>query len=214
MPSPHAPSTVARLLPASLRLAAALAIVVAVASQYTYSALHTVVNPFSYFGYFTNQSNLFAAFVLAVTAIAALRRHPLRPGWGTVRAAATVYMTVTFVVYNVLLAGLGTDRFTLQWSNDIVHRVVPAYLILDWLVTTDRARIRWSRLWLFLIYPILWCAATLLRGFYVDGFFAYPFLNPASVGAAIPLYVLGIAMFIAALSAGVIGVTRWRSAPS
>ncbi|WP_166789902.1 Pr6Pr family membrane protein [Cryobacterium sp. TMT1-2-2] len=45
------------------------------------------------------------------------------------------------VVYNTLLADAGLNSFNLQWSNDILHIIIPIYAVLDWILLADRPRL-------------------------------------------------------------------------
>ena len=60
-----------------------------------------VLNPVSYFSYFTIDSNLIAATVLLIGA-ARWRAEP-SPTFDLVRGAAVVYMSVTGIVFTLLL---------------------------------------------------------------------------------------------------------------
>ena len=53
--------------------------------------------------------------------------------------------------------------------------------MLDWIVDppTDRLSLRDGLLWL--VFPLVWTALTLVRGA-VDGWYPYPFLDPANGG--------------------------------
>jgi hypothetical protein len=127
--------------------------------------------------YFTIQSNLLAVVVLAIGGLA----DPLRRGWQQVRGAATLYLVITAIVYAVLLAHLEQGGDPYPWVNQVLHRVMPAVLLLDWLAVpaalgvTGRTVARW------LLYPIAYAAVTLLRGAVVH-WYPYPFLDPTHQG--------------------------------
>ena len=90
----------------------------------------------NFFSYFTNLSNILAACVLIVGAIA----QPVSARWEAVRGLATFSMAVTGIVYAVLLAGepLGV---TDPWINTVIHKVMPVVMVLDWLLVPPRHRI-------------------------------------------------------------------------
>ena len=65
------------------------------------------------------------------------------------------------------------------------------------------------KVWLVLIYPVLWATVVLIRGA-TDGWFPYPFLDPAKGYGSIAVVVAGI--FVAGLVVGglLFSATRWR----
>ncbi|PJJ62232.1 Pr6Pr family membrane protein [Compostimonas suwonensis] len=199
-----------RYIFAVLRLTAAAAILIAVIAQWQASVQSPVYNFFNFFGYFTIQSNLIIMAVFVVAAVWAFRRPEQPPLLVTLRGASTTYMATTGVVYNTLLADAAlAGSFNVQWSNDILHKWIPLYAVLDWVFFGDRSRIAWKRLWLFLIYPLVWVVVMLIRGA-TDGFVPYPFLSPTLGYGVVTLYCLGIAVFIAGMSAVVIALSRTR----
>lgn len=203
-----------RLTVAGLRILAALAAVAAVAAQYGFSLAQGPVNPTKFFGYFTIQSNLLTAAVLAIAAIAGLSRRSPRQWLTVARLCVTTYMATTGVVYALLLRGTATTSdFNLPWADTMLHVVLPLYAVADWVLFGDRTPVPWRRAWIVLAYPAVWVAATLMRGSLLDGFYAYPFLDPQSAGgiAAVALYIAATAAFILAI--GVLGVWVGRLRP-
>jgi carbon starvation protein CstA len=202
-------TTVPAVVPAALRLLAALAVVAAVVGQWVRSVESPVYQFANFFGYFTIQSNLIAAVAFVVGAVFLLRRRDA-PEWSVVlRGAAATYMVTTGIVYNVLLTDVALDNsFNVQWSNDVLHKWVPLFALLDWVLVGDRGRIAWRRLWVFLVYPLVWVVVVLLRG---QSFVPYPFLDVERLGAGgVAVWCLVIAVVIAGLSAVVIRLSRVR----
>jgi len=202
-----------KVLIALLRLAAVAATVVAIIGQFAFTAARTEINFFNFFGYFTIQSNILAALVLFVSALFLLSRRR-QPGWLVwSRGAVTAYMVTVGVVYNTLLTGANLENaFNLQWSNDILHIWIPIYIAADWLIFGDRRPIPWNRFWPILIYPIVWAVVVLLRGSLIDGWFAYPFLDPAKAGGvgAVIVYIIAIGGFVGLIAAVVVWLSRLR----
>ncbi|MFZ7087030.1 Pr6Pr family membrane protein [Curtobacterium sp. RRHDQ10] len=195
-----------------LRLAMAIAIMVAIAAQLRSVLTAGTFVVWNFFGYFTIQSNIIAFVALLVAVVVGIRRRRRSGTDWTVqlRAAATVYMGVTGLVYNTLLVGGSTDiAFDLQWSNDVLHKIGPVYMIVDWLLFSDRGRLAMSRIWVFLVYPVVWTVVVLVRGA-TDGWVPYPFLSPSQGYGVVALYCIGIAAFFALLSVVVIWISRLR----
>lgn len=197
-----------RTLVNSLRLIAVIAIVVAVVAQWLESSQTPTYSFWNFFGYFTIQSNLIIAVALAVTLVAAARRKRADLAVSVFRGAATVYIATTGIVYNTLLTGANVSA-SVPWSNDIVHKIIPVYAVLDWLLFSDRARLLLRHVWWFLLYPAVWTTVVLVRGA-TDGWVPYPFLDPAQGYGVVAIYVVGIAVSITLLGILVVGMSRLR----
>jgi hypothetical protein len=178
----------------------------------------------NFFSFFTIDSNLATAVVFGIGAVLLARGVLPEPhGFSLVRAAVVVYMTITGVVYNLLLRGIpvtagGSGQ---AWTNEVVHVVGPLLVILDWVLAPGRARLAWRTIPVLLVFPAAWLAYTLLRGPGVydqvqqqQGWYPYPFLNPASSAGGygtVAIYLLVITLAFTLVAAGVVAVSR-RSA--
>ena len=107
------------------------------------------------------------------------------------RGAAVVYLVVTFVVVILFLSGEDL-QVAVPWVDFIVHKLVPVYLVIDWLIDPPSTRLTGRQTMAWLVFPLIWVAVTLVRGA-VDGWYPYPFLDPAHGGyASVAVYVVGI----------------------
>lgn len=191
-----------------LRLAVAVGITIAVAATFVDTASRVAVNPFNFFGFFTLQSNMLTAVVFFVSAGVVLRGSA-QPRWLVLaRAAVTTYMIIVGIVYAVLLAPLGAaGGVPLPWANTVLHIIVPIYVIADWVLFADRPALSFRSFWVVLLYPVVWVAVVLVRGA-TDGWFPYPFLDPALGYGTVVLYCLGIAVSVIVVGAGVWALSR------
>ena len=115
-----------------------------------------------------------------------------------IRGAAVIYMMTTGVVYGVLLADTAGREITyVGWADTVVHRIMPIVIVTDWLIAPPRTRLTLRAGLIWLSYPVLFLAYSLIRGPIV-AWYPYPFLTPARVGgyAGVALYAVGIALFI------------------
>lgn len=162
--------------------------------------------PWNFFGYFTIQNNLIGVAALVVAARFVGRE---RPDWvELLRLTAAVTLTIVVVVYWTLL--LPTDDEPWAWTNLVVHGLSGVALLADWMVDGPRRPLPWTLLPWVLAYPLLWVAVTLVRGA-TDGWFPYPFLDPANGYTAIAAVVGAIIVSGLALGALLMRATRWRA---
>ncbi|WP_181763017.1 Pr6Pr family membrane protein [Rhodococcus spelaei] len=164
---------------------------------------------FNYFSYFTVLSNVLAAIVLVVGAVT----DPQGTRWQLFRGAVTVYMVITGIVYAVLLANIDVGMQG-QWTNEVVHRLLPLVLFLDWVLNPPRMRISDAQSLTWLWFPFVYGVYTLIRGPIVD-WYPYPFINPTDQGylqMSIGLVVLLIGFVLISLAVNVAGRLgrRWR----
>ena len=174
-----------------LRVAAVILGVVAVIATFADTASRVNINPFNFFGYFTMQSNIIWFVVMAITAAVVLRGSMQSERLLIARGCATTYMILVGAIYNTLLAGQ-EGGVALVWANSVVHIVLPIYAAVDWIVFGDDHRLAWKRLWVSLVYPMVWVIVVLIRGA-TDGWVPYPFFNPDTGYALVFTYVAGIA---------------------
>lgn len=147
----------------------------------------------NFFSFFTIQSNIIAALVLLWGALRDQSQPtPLRVD--LVRGAAVTYMTITGVVYGLLLSDLQEQlQTTIPWVDVVLHRIIPLVMVFDWLIDPPDSSITIRDGLYWLIYPLLYAIYTLVRGPFVN-WYPYPFLDPNKVGGygVVALYCVGI----------------------
>ena len=174
---------------AGYRLVFGLLGLAAVATQFLDLASRGVLDPLHFFSYFTIESNLLAAFVFLW--LAARRGAPRSTTTELIRGGAVVYMTVTGIVFSVLLANTNVDT-AIPWVNDVVHELMPIVVVADWLIDPPAMRLSVGQgLW-WLAYPAAWLAYTLIKG-PITGKYPYPFVDPDNGGyGTVAVYCLAI----------------------
>ncbi|MEP6481357.1 MAG: Pr6Pr family membrane protein, partial [Rhodoglobus sp.] len=181
---------------------------VAIVATLLDTASRVAINPFNFFGYFTTQSNILTAFVFLAAAGATFAGRAQSRALLYSRAAVTTYIVIVGIVYNTLLAGT-EGGISLEWANWVLHVAIPIYAALDWILFADRPALAWKRIWIVLVYPIVWIIVILIRGA-TDGFVPYPFLNPAQGYGVVAGYCIAIAVAVIVVAAGVWAVSRLR----
>jgi len=194
---------------ATVRLAVSALMLVAMTVSFVHDATDGAdIWPWDWFGYFTNQNNLAAGFMLSAAAVGLLVGRRFR--WlDYVRGAVTTYIVIVGAVFWTLLAPVTV--VAIPWTNDVMHAVVPAYCLLDWLLVGDRAPLSFSRLWVIFPYAVVWLGVTLARGA-TDGWVPYPFMDPSTGYASVALYCGAIVVLATIFALAFWGASRWHGA--
>lgn len=163
----------------AIRLALASLIAVALVSQLFIGLSTSDLTVADFFSYFTVLSNIGAVVMLFLLAAAPGRDGSL--GFAMFRGAVTVYMSVTFLVYitTILYPQLADVAVSEPWIDWSVHVVGPLLLIVDFAVYRPPVRFPSRTVPIWLVFPSLYLAYSLVRGPLVD-WYPYPFLDPAS----------------------------------
>lgn len=154
--------------------------------------------PLNFFQFFTIQSNILAAGIFLIAGVGALLQKRNNT-FALLRGAATVYMTMTGVVYVLLLSGLGSLQTTIPWVNHVLHHIMPVVVLCDWFIDPPLRRISFKKALVWLTFPFAYLAYTLIRGD-IAGWYPYPFLDPAEHGYG------GVALASMCISLGAAGV--------
>jgi hypothetical protein len=165
-----------------VRLITGVAIIVALTAQFQLAITRGNFVKANFFSYFTVESNIAAAFVLLVLEFPT--GSHLERFARLIRPAVTLYMTMTGVIYAVLLAPASADvGLTAQWVDVIVHEIGPLVVFADWVLAPPDRRpvIRDIRAWL--VFPVVYVVYSLIRGPIAD-WYPYPFLDPNLDGGA------------------------------
>lgn len=179
----------------------------------------------NFLSFFTILSNVLAVIILAIGAIWALRHRrdtAPEPTWfAIVLACVSTYMIVTGIVYNTLLRNVELPQgVTVPWSNEVLHVVIPLFLLVDLLFAPRRRALGWSAVAIVAIFPIVWVVYTMIRANFIIApatgeawWYPYPFLNPHLVPGGylgVSGYIVGIAIAIIGVACFVVWVGRRR----
>ena len=189
------------------RVWSAALVIAAIVFQLAWLANEGRFDPFRFFAFFTIQSNLLGVAVFL--ALVARRDRPRTPGTELFRGAAVVYLTVTFVVVIAFLSGEDV-QLDLQWVDFTLHKFFPVVVVLDWLIDPPNVRLTWRTALAWLAYPLVWVTFTLVRGA-LDGWYPYPFLDPANGGyASVAVYFVAILGFFLVIGGAVVALGNLR----
>lgn len=107
------------------------------------------------FMYFTIQSNIAIAIICIIGLCKLANGSEVSKAWYAVKFVGTVAITLTGVVFGLVLAPtLGADAWNVQ--NTLTHLVVPVMAVIDFFVTSTVNSIRKRNVVLVTIPPILY----------------------------------------------------------
>ena len=120
-----------------------------------YGGRNTFMGGSRVFMYFTIQSNIAVALICAAGLVLLRRDKTIGNAWYVVKFAGTVSITLTGVVFAVLLAPiLGSRAWNVQ--NTLTHLVVPAAAVADFFVSASGAGIKRKNVIWVIIPPLLY----------------------------------------------------------
>ena len=121
------------------RIGFALLTVVAMTYQFASIDDRPEFSAGNFFGFFTIQSNILAAVMLVAAAL--VRPQERGPLFDAVRGGVALSITITGVVFALLLSGTQVDLNTgFEWVDFVVHRLIPVVVVADWLLEPARHR--------------------------------------------------------------------------
>ena len=141
------------------------------------------------FMYFTIQSNIAIAIICAAGCYLLTQRKAISDVWYIVKLAGTVSITLTGIVFAVLLVPLlGDNAWNIQ--NTLTHAVVPAAAVADFFVAASGSGIKRKSVVYVIIPPLLYAVYAgigYVRGWEFGGGQHYPyfFLNWGSPAGAL-----------------------------
>ncbi len=147
----------------------------------------------NFYVYYTNLSNYICiGFMIASLVFTMKSANRKEDGPCTLCPAfkfmSMIMITVTFLVYNTLLAKEHTalEYFT-SLNNLIMHVILPVMFILDWVLFYEHGKTKWSYPLLSVIMPLVYVIFVLIRGAIIDHattevVYPYFFLNVDDLG--------------------------------
>lgn len=157
------------------------------------------LDPVNFLSYFTNLSNIFAGVVFIISGIYLAESRKASAVDDIIRGAATLYMTITGIVYVTLLTGEDLGLL-MPWVNIVTHIVMPLVVLADWLYQPPRTKFTIKQAAWWLAFPAIYLVYSLVRGAQV-GWYPYPFLNPDKVHG-----YGGVALYCVVILAAFIGI--------
>ena len=138
-------------------------------------------------GYFTTWSNILVGLTLT-----ALYLNPERTGriFFRLRNTGLLMITMTMVLYHLLLAGTSNPQSWYAISNILQHYITPMISIVVWLALGPRGQFKFSDTFTVFIVPIAYLAYPLVHGA-LASVYPYPFFNVIKYGYVSVLSLMG-----------------------
>lgn len=136
-----------------------------------------------YFTFYTILTNILIAVACTV-----LLLKPVS-GWGaffsrqTTLTAIAVNITIVGATYNIILRFLWNPQGLQFVVDELLHLIIPVAFILFWLIFVPKGGLKWTSIFPWMIYPLVYLAVVLMRGAF-SGYYPYPFLDVTNIGYA------------------------------
>ncbi|WP_194287336.1 Pr6Pr family membrane protein [Gracilibacillus oryzae] len=106
-------------------------------------------------------------------------------------------MAICFLTYHFLLSSGGEYAGVRVITNFTLHYLILVFVFINWIIFEVKKSYTCKFIFLWMIYPILYCVISCLRGLF-DGYYPYFFFNPnGEIPAGVGSYT-NVALFIAA----------------
>lgn len=172
------------------RLLMAVASVFAIYLQADYLSSKGRFELGGFLSFFTIQANLIAVAVLVIEGLGGCG---FSQRWrAAMRGAVVLYLSITGLVYAVLLSQLPIVKEIVHPVSDGVHHLlIPLWVVFDWVADPPGERPSYRRSLSWLAYPLAFLFVSLIRGAWT-GWYPYPFLDPRQRGGWIGVAMVSI----------------------
>lgn len=162
----------------------------------------------NYLSFFTILTNVLVAVALTLPVVGAGTRLGRWAGSEGVRAGVTLYAVVVGLVYHFLLHATWDPQGWSLVANILLHYVMPAAILFDWLLFTPKGRLRWIDAPKWLTFPLIYGGWTLVHGYAAD-WWPYWFIDVPALGLArAALYFSGLLVFFLVVGLMVVTIDR------
>ena len=144
---------------------------------------------FNGFKSFTMQTNLLVTIWLTLAIILHNKPETLEKIMGGLKGAITLYISITFLFFAVLLSWTYTPTGFAAFNNLVFHYITPIAFMVDWVLTENKKRYKWNYLLYWIIYPIGYLVFVFIHGTFT-GDYIYYFLDPSAFGILIIVVVV------------------------
>ena len=134
-----------------------------------------------YFSFFTILTNLIVAIYFTQLLFRKNNEVTSLPKRNNNLTAITVYIVIVGLVYQVVLRSLWHPEGLQKLVDELLHTIIPAAVLIFWLVYQNFDRLKWNSIFPWLIYPLVYLVYVLIRG-KSSGYYPYPFVDVDQLG--------------------------------
>ncbi|WP_286768146.1 MULTISPECIES: Pr6Pr family membrane protein [Sphingobacterium] len=125
--------------------------------------------------------------------------------------AVTLYILIVGIIYNTILRFLSHPQGLSMVVDELLHVLAPSSFFLFWWRFLDKGTIRWSHIFYWLIFPLVYLFYTLWHGSF-SGFYPYPFVNVSELGMdRVILNSFGVTLVFIVIGVLLIVLGRWQN---
>lgn len=181
------------------------AIIDLVAIIYDFS--HHLLDFANHISYFTILSNIFTTILFFYLGFRKNTKESIL-NIDSFRGADVLYMSITGIIYNFILAGTSTND--LPVVNFVYHQLMPIVVLLSWFLFTPKKHLKFIEALFWLLFPFSYLIYTLIRGALI-GWYPYFFTDPSKNGGYIGVFKFSLEVLIASLLGACILIlsVRW-----
>ena len=195
----------------ALRLLMAAACLMALVSRFLWGLGSATFTPGNFFAYLTIQSSIIFFVVTVIAAVVTLRGQDDAAWLDLVRVTVLSLTLSCGIIFALIIEQSGERGFRIDvpWSDVVLHFVLPAVAVLDWIIGPGRGTSPWRSIAIVLVFMIGWGLVTLARGPIV-GWYPYFFLDPAQLANAGQFFFfasIAVVLF-GGISAALVAVSR------
>ena len=195
----------------ALRLLMAAACLMALVSRFLWGLGSATFTPGNFFAYLTIQSSINFFVVTVIAAVVTLRGQDDAAWLDLVRVTVLSLTLSCGIIFALIIEQSGERGFRIDvpWSDVVLHFVLPAVAVLDWIIGPGRGTSPWRSIAIVLVFMIGWGLVTLARGPIV-GWYPYFFLDPAQLANAGQFFFfasIAVVLF-GGISAALVAVSR------
>lgn len=163
-----------------------------------------------FLSFFTLLSNLLVAIVLTVSLCIPQTTLGRIVDRAPVYAATAVYIGIVGIGYSLLLRHIWDPQGWQKVVDILLHDAVPLLYVLWWVFLSAKTRLRWSNVFIWLIWPLVYLISVLMRGA-LTGIYPYPFIDAGVIGyGRVLISAVGFSVAFALLGTIAVAFTRRR----
>ena len=136
---------------------------------------------FNSFKAFTIQTNFIVTIWLTLAILWHNKPESLEKIEGPLKGAFTMYITITFVIFAILLSPFYQPTGFAAFSNIVLHYITPIAFIIDWVLTEIKVQYKWKYLPYWILYPLCYIIFAIIHGTFT-GSYIYYFLDINALG--------------------------------